>query len=62
MWGIKVLLYSLSIIQIGLCLELRNGAYEGFVITISDNVPVEHCKTILHNLEVTKYAVYYLFF
>lgn len=33
-------------------LELRAGAYEDFVIGITDSVPVADCKSILTNLEV----------
>ncbi|KAL1497887.1 hypothetical protein ABEB36_008773 [Hypothenemus hampei] len=34
-------------------LELINGAYEGLVIKIADNVPETDCKNILENLEET---------
>ena len=38
----------------GLCagLELRNGAYEDFVVRITEGVPVKDCRIVLDNLEV----------
>lgn len=48
--ALKIVLFAL--ISIGHCMELKSGAYEDFVITINENVPVDHCKSILNNLEV----------
>lgn len=36
-------------------LELKNGAYEELVVTVSDSVPVTNCKAILTNLEVSDF-------
>lgn len=51
MMALQFVLFAI-IICIGHCMELKSGAYEGFVITINENVPVEQCKSILNNLEV----------
>lgn len=37
----------------GQCLEMKDGAYDDFVVSISDSVPVTNCRTILKNLEVS---------
>jgi hypothetical protein len=34
------------------CLELKNGAYEDFVVKITEGVPVKDCRIVLDNLEV----------
>lgn len=50
----KVLVVLLAVFaQFGLNLELKSGAYEDLVIAVGDGVPVEDCKTILANLEVS---------
>jgi hypothetical protein len=36
------------------CLELKNGAYEDFVVKITEGVPVKDCRIVLDNLEVKK--------
>lgn len=33
-------------------LELKNGAYEDFVIRITEGVPRKDCRIVLDNLEV----------
>lgn len=37
----------------GHSLELKAGAYEDLVISVSDAVPAQNCKNILANLEVS---------
>lgn len=40
-------------VQLGGCLELKNKAYEGLTIKVSENVPVENCKAVLENLQTS---------
>jgi hypothetical protein len=34
-------------------LELKNGAYEDFVVKITEGVPVKDCRIVLDNLEIS---------
>lgn len=51
--ALKILVLLFVFLKFGHGLELKSGAYEGLVISISDNVPVDQCKSILHNLGVS---------
>nr|XP_022916415.1 calcium-activated chloride channel regulator 4-like [Onthophagus taurus] len=63
MEGFKFFLLILITSSVGInSLELKSGAYEDLVITISDEVPANRCKDILLNLEtVLSSASNYLF-
>lgn len=34
-------------------LRLHNGAYEGLMVQVEDDVPFEKCRDVLTNLEVS---------
>lgn len=57
--GLFVLLLLLAVNALHISrvsgLELKNGAYEELVVTVSDSVPVTNCKAILTNLEVSDF-------
>lgn len=47
----------LTIAGVVCALELKNGAYEGLVVKISDKVPQDNCGNIIENLQVShKYS------
>lgn len=37
---------------------LKNGGYEGVVVSVDEKVPSENCRSILNNLEVSRHATY----
>lgn len=37
---------------LGAGLELRNGAYDDFVIQVNEGVPIKDCRIVLDNVEV----------
>lgn len=47
------LLVALSVLLGCDALRLENGAYEGLVLQIEDDVPFEKCREVLANLEVS---------
>lgn len=44
---------ALSILLGSDALRLKDGAYEGLVLQIEDDVPFEKCRDVLANLEVS---------
>lgn len=48
-----LLVFLSGLLAIGNGLELTNGAYEGLVIKVAENVPQDDCTKILKNLEVS---------
>lgn len=51
MMALKFVIFA-GVLAATKCLELKNGAYEGLVVKIADNVPQEKCTQIIENLEV----------
>ncbi|XP_017782720.1 PREDICTED: calcium-activated chloride channel regulator 4-like [Nicrophorus vespilloides] len=50
---ISTVILVVSVIGGNRGLEMKNGAYEDFVVTVSESVPVTDCEEILNNLEAT---------
>lgn len=48
-------LVALSILLGSDALRLKDGAYEGLVLQVEDDVPFEKCREVLANLEVSVY-------
>lgn len=53
--GFKSVIFGLLVCLVcfGGCLELKNRAYEGLTIKVSEAVPAENCKVVLENLQVS---------
>lgn len=54
----SLLFVAVAIFSGGQTLELKARAYENLVISLTDAVPAQNCKTILTNLEVSVFKIF----
>ena len=50
-----LILLSLTFVSLNTAVTFKDGAYSGIQIKVDENLPIDNCREILSNLEVSFY-------